>query len=296
MDPTLHRPRDASQYRAPQVITRRTLPNGRLASTFLAEDAAYTSELMSIGGPSEDADFLRMVAALISSSYGNYWQFMTSASWGVERGTVEMNELLDMPIPCATLDELDPALLRRIRELTEPQSTYSPGLLADLDQVIYDLFDLSAADRARIANGITQKLAWFQGGSRYNPTALEADVDNYVATVANSLRRSMADVNIHTGYGRKDNYITVWLSFTDERTGSKASAPTSGRRVLDTDEILQAGGNVSAGTTGLVSLPAAFLVDEDTVYLVKTADRDRWSHDAALNDAARVLTALAFGV
>ena len=39
----------------------------------------------------------------------------------------------------------------------------------------------------------------------------------------------------------------------------------------------------------------SILVDDDTVYLVKTADSDRWTHDTALDDGARILTTLAFG-
>src|SRR5262249_20871422 len=114
---TLHRPRDADQYRAPQVIVRQTLPKDRIAATFLGEDAAYPSELMSIAGPPGDAEFLRLVAAVLCSTYGNYWLFMTGGSWGIERGKIDPQDLPGMPLPCSTLDELDPALRARLREL-----------------------------------------------------------------------------------------------------------------------------------------------------------------------------------
>jgi hypothetical protein len=291
---TLHRPREASQYRAPQVIVRRSLPTGKIAATFLAEDAGYTSELMSIAGPPEDAEFLRIVAAVICSSYGNFWQFMTSVSWGVERDAVDMVDLLDMPLPCGDLDELDPVLRARMCELATPCLKTNAKLFDDLDEVVYDLFGFSSADRRRIADGLTGKLGWFKEGS--NRRLASADtIAAYIRTLSATLQRSLADVSIQSGFEQEDNYITVWLSFADERVSAISSISVEGRRIVDTDAILRAGRAASTGTTGLVSLPAAFLIDEDAVYLVKTADRDRWSHDAALDDAARVLTAFAFG-
>ena len=290
--PTLHRPRDAEQYRAPQVIVRQTLPGRRIAATFLDEDAVYSSELMSIAGPPEDAEFLRLVAAILCSSYGNYWQFMTGGSWGIERDKVDPQDLPDMPLPCATLDELDPTLRERLRDLAMPRPHPDRQFFAELDGVIFDLFNFRLADRRRITEGLTSKLGWFARG---NSQELASDdvIESYMSVLGSTLDRSMADVTIQTGFEREDNYITVWLSFIDERAISAPRAP--GSRTVDTEAILRAGREDSLSTTGLVSLPAAFLVDDDTVYLVKTADSDRWTHDTALDDGARILTTLAFG-
>jgi N-6 DNA Methylase len=290
--PTLHRPRDAEQYRAPQVIVRQTLPGRRIAATFLEEDAAYSSELMSIAGPPEDAEFLRLVAAVLCSSYGNYWQFMTGGSWGIERDKLDPQDLPDMPLPCATLDELDPTLRERLRDLAMPRPHPDQRFFAELDAVIFDLFNFRLADRRRIIEGLTGKLGWFARG-RNQELASDNAIEGYMSVLGSALGRSMADVTIQTGFEREDNYITVWLSFIDERAISAPRAP--GSRTVDTEAILRAGREDSLGTTGLVSLPAAFLVDDDTVYLVKTADSDRWTHDTALDDGARILTTLAFG-
>jgi hypothetical protein len=291
---TLHRPRDADQYRAPQVIVRQTLPGGRIAATFLGEDAGYSSELMSIAGPPEDAEFLRLVAAVLCSSYGNYWQFMTGGSWGVERDKVDPQDLLSMPLPCISLDELDPTLRASLRDLAIPHPHPERQLFARLDEAIFDLFDFRLADRRRIAEGLTSKLGWFARGNNQD-LASDDIIEAYMRVISNMLDRSMDDVSIQTGFEREDNYITVWLSLTDERAINAPTIHESRRRTVDTEAILRAGREDSLGTTGLVSLPAAFLVNDDTVYLVKTADSDRWTHDTALDDGARILTTLAFG-
>jgi N-6 DNA Methylase len=292
---TLHRPRTASQYRAPQVLVRRTLPNGRLAATLLREDAAYTSEMMSVSGPQADLVYLGLVATTISSAFGNYWQFMTSASWGVERDTVEENELLSMPVP---LDSYE--LTRLVAALGE--DAYATDAEA-ADDAIFDLLNLGRADRMRIRDTFANGLQRFSQGTAYEGTLDPATIRTYSETLQRVLVASLPEVEVEVGAELGDGYMSVWISFTD-RAVLEDSRLADGRRNpadqrqgtrVDIDAILQSGAALSTGTIGMVSLPAAFLVDEDTVYLVKTTDRDRWSYNAALDDAERIFSVLAFG-
>jgi hypothetical protein len=293
---TLHRPRTPDQYQAPQVLTRRTLPNGRLASTLMEESAAYSSELLSISGPKEDIDYLRMVAATISSAFGNYWQFMTSASWGVERGTVENNELLAMPVPSLSFDKYDMPTQARVRLLSRPRAVFPDKIRTDIDNLVFDLFQFGSTERLRIQEGLNNDLARFDAGPDYRMYASDDLLDRYTQTLRGSLSQSIVDVTVRCGFTKQDGYICVWASFEDETMSSALKNSLQIERIVDIETILRSGANASTGTIGMVSLPAAFLIDENTVYLVKTEDRDRWSYDAALNDADRIFTALAFGV
>ncbi len=162
--PTLHRPRAANQYQAPQVLIRRTLPNGRLAATLLEEDAAYSSELLSISGPVEDLDYLRLVAATISSAFGNYWQFMTSASWGIERGTVEETNFLPCRCRACPSKGMPTNSCRGSSAWAALTLPYSSKIQADIDEMIFDLFSRCAA-RLRIREGLNNDLARFDAGS-----------------------------------------------------------------------------------------------------------------------------------
>jgi hypothetical protein len=263
----------------------------------LRQDAAYSSELMSIAGPEHDVNYLALVAATISSSFGNYWQFMTSASWGIERGTVEENELLAMPIPPLMSGNDANEVMTLLGRASAGQSSLSVDEVRTLaDDLIFDLFELGATDRFRIREGVASGIARFDGGPAYQANIDESVLEGYRRTLRISLARSLADVEVRVGFVREGGYVSAWVSFEDSRDSGRARKGSARvEHVVDTDEVLRSGGTVSAATIGMVSLPAAFLVDEDTVYLVKTADRDRWSYDAALNDADRIFAALAFG-
>jgi hypothetical protein len=273
------------------VLIRRTLPEGRLAATYLAEDAIYTSELLSISGPSADADFLRLIAAVISSSFGNYWQFMTSASWGVERDSVEKNELLAMPLPCLTLEEIDPVLRSQVLTLADPRAQQSVEVLSELDKMVFDLFKFSAAERRRINAGISGCIARFEEGRNYRFFANDSEIEGYTRTIRDALGQGIVGAQIRTGFARDNNYVTVWVSFRDGSTAIVSPIPTT----VDTEAIMRSGAGPTTGSTGMTTLPAAFLIEDHTVYIVKTSDRDRWSYDAALSDAERTFAALAFG-
>jgi hypothetical protein len=59
--------------------------------------------------------------------------------------------------------------------------------------------------------------------------------------------------------------------------------------------VLEISRTPSARTTGIVVQPSGFFVDQDTIYLVKTTDKGRWSFGVALDDADRILAALVNG-
>jgi hypothetical protein len=288
--PTMHRPRTLSQYQAPQVLVRRTLPGGRLAATVLLEDAVYSSELISIAGSPADAGHLALVAATISCSLGNYWHFMTSASWGIERGTVELNELLDMPMPPLT-EETSQATTDLVGRAV---ALDTESLRAAMDELVFDLFKLSSAERRRVREGLTGGLARFDADPDYLVFANDQSLRRYRQTLTQSLRDSLPDLDVSVSSKREGAYVVTWVTFRDA-TETPVDQRPSQIATVDTETILRSGAMTPTGATGMVALPAAFLIDEDTVYLVKTADSDRWSYDAALDDADRIFSALAFG-
>jgi SAM-dependent methyltransferase len=288
--PTMHRPRRREQYRAPQIVVRRTLPGNRLAATMLLEDAVYSSELNSISGSPEDLAALTGVAMTLCSSIGNYWQFMTSASWGIERTTVELNELLDMPIPVAAFEE--GTVVKMWQKLSSADPLTARRLV---DEAVFEMFQLRSAEVQRIRDGIVNGLQRFDGGSSYSTIVSALRLNQYLEVLGDSLRRSLPEILISTGTVRDGRYICAWIAFEvfgGNREDIRSSDMT---KVVDIDAILRAAAGRHAGATGMLSLPAAFLVDGDTVYIVKTDDADRWSYDAAISDADRIFAALAFG-
>ncbi len=285
--PTLHRPRSLRTYRGPQILISRTLPMNRLSAALVPFDAVFSSNVTSVSGRPQDLPILRMVTAILVSSVGQYWQFMTSASWGVERETVETNELRSMPIPVP--NGVANGLLERLFEKAR-KTGVDTRLLKEVDDLVFDLYKLDDAERRRVQEGIRNGVERF-AGANYQLGVDEEILQQYRTVVEQQLRDSFPDLRISTRQFRHRSYLLVAVDFS--RLGALQTKRSDASSV-DWARFLS--GLTGRGeTTSVVAQPAGFFLDGDSAYIVKTTDRDRWSLDAALDDADRIFSVLAFG-
>src|SRR6266496_1907059 len=149
-----------------------------------------------------------------------------------------------------------------------------------------------------------------RGMELYHPTAMrtgcfipapyESPVDRdtlnaYQRTLREALSSTLPEFDIRTELRSEGPYRAVTVTLLDSTSRPERANLVSRHAVLDVDQIVRDDRAGKTGTTGIVAQPAGFFVDEDTIYIVKTADIDRWSYGAALDDAGRILAALAFG-
>jgi hypothetical protein len=290
--PTLHRPRNADLFKAPHVLVRRTITGGRIAAALVEEDAVFPNGVIGISGPPDDRDLLATVAAVLSSSVSCYWQFMTSSSWGKERDFVELDEYMSLPMPIP-----DPARAGELLELSRTARS-DADFLDSLDEMVLELYQLDSTDRDRIRNFIMRDLPRFQGPrQRYSEPPSNEWLRRYGEVITAALRNTFQDSLVGSIFSRRGNYCTVAITIGDETTASGDVASFQDLPVaVDIEEIVGAlRSNANKKSTGVFALPAGFFVRRNTIYIVKTSDRDRWSRDSALEDADRIFTALAFG-
>jgi hypothetical protein len=288
--PTLHRPRNIKLYKAPHVLVRRTIVGGEIAAALVEEDAAFSNGIIGISGPNEDKAVLATVTAILSSSLNRYWQFMTSASWGKERDFVERDEYLSLPmvLPAPETAQEFLELSRAARE--------GPISLDLVDGMVFDLYQFDTEDRNRVQNFITHEFPRFQEPRKwYSNTTADDWLEAYSRTLAGSLQDTFQGASVQSVFGRRGNYCTVAITINGAGTGSTEAGTQIGSVTIDADQIIQAlQSNTHRDSTGIFALPAGFFVFQNTIYIVKTSDKDRWSRDAALDDADRIFAALAF--
>jgi len=250
-------------------------------------DAVFSSNVTSVSGRPQDLPALRIVTAILVSSIGQYWQFMTSASWGVERETVETNELRSMPIPL--LSGVADGDLERLFEKARKVGVDAP-LLQEIDDIIFDLYKLGGTERRRIEDGIRNGVERF-AGTNYQLDVDEEVIQQYRTVVEQQLSDSFPDLKVGTRHFRRRSYVLVEVDFNMREAPQTENSDAS---AVDWPRFLS-GLTGHAETTSVVAQPAGFFLDGDSAYIIKTTDRDRWSLDAALDDADRIFSTLAFG-
>ncbi len=88
-----------NQFLAPFVLFKRTQIQREIGAAYFDQDCAYSETFTCIVGTKEDRNLLKAVTALLNSEIAQYFLFLTSASWGVEREEIKAGEMRALPFP-----------------------------------------------------------------------------------------------------------------------------------------------------------------------------------------------------
>jgi hypothetical protein len=282
----LHRVRNLSLFAGPHVLIRRTVSRDGLAAVLVDDDAVFKDGVIGIAAPRGDRPLLAMLAATIVSSLGHYYHFMTSSSWGVERDLVDTNEHLSLPLATPTDEQLG-----TIEDVMERSSAgLTAELRGELDDVIFDAYGLTSVERSRVLEGV--RVGWnrFRNPKSSLIPIADSELERYGELVRSVLAVTLPRLEISSQVFSRGDFRAVAITLHQLNV-----AVRSREHEIDIDAILSDANPEVASSTGIVAQPAGLFVDQDTIYVVKTSDPDRWSMDAALDDADRVLAAIAFG-
>jgi hypothetical protein len=255
---------------------------------FADEPGVFPDGLVGIAGPEADKALLATVAAVTASDVNRYWQFMTSSMWGVERDAVSEGEFLSLPFPV-------PAARQAQQFLELAESPLGPDqILAAANEMTFELYALNTSERMRIDHFVSTDLPRFsKPEALYSITAGDNWMSTYCDTLRGALESTLATFSFETLFVRRSSYCVVAVAI---RSAGEAedTAYADNPIEVDVDAIIRALRSDDEYSTSIFAKPAGFFLDENTIYITKTLDRDRWSRDAAFNDADRIFAALAF--
>lgn len=279
---TLHRVRSSKMYKAPIVLAKRTLVNRRVAAVLVERDVTYSNALVGLSAGPEDLELLAAFAAAAVSSVGQYWFFHTAASWGVERDFIEVNEFKSLPLPRPSRRVADRLLfLQRAAQTGEPVSD------EELDDIVFDLYELSVSSRARIQHGVTDGAERFAAGLAASRPVTADDLAKYRSVLHQSVEALLPDLRPEVVVGAEGAFAYARLLFHGAEMPLAADLPIA--------DALANGHVSSPQNSGIVSQPSGIFLDGNVVHLVKTLDRDRWRSETAIEDVDRIIAMLATG-
>jgi type I restriction-modification system DNA methylase subunit len=284
----LHRTREAALFQAPHVLVRRTIIDGRIGAVFVDKSAVFPDGIVGIAGPETDKALLATVAAVTASDLSRYWQFMTSSMWGVERDAVSEGEFLSLPFPLPTNRQA-----RQFLKLLESPRG-SDQILTRANDMTFDLYALNASERLRIEHFVNIDLPRFsKPEALYSVAADDSWMSAYCDTLRSALENTLTTFDFETLYVRRHSYCVVAIAIRPSGA-DEDPAYVHSAIAIDVEALIRGLTSDNEYSTSVFAKPAGFFLDENTIYITKTADRDRWSKDAAFNDADRIFATLAF--
>jgi hypothetical protein len=294
---------DTSIFRRPLVLVTEGFSNVAFANF----DIAYRHGIRGIHGPASDADLLAFVTVYLRSALARYFLFHTSASWGVTRARVDIDDLMRLPFPfpdqtenparsSAIIAEVANILneaMKNATDMTIGRTEIVQRAQAQAEVLVNEYFDINDIERILIFDTNTTIIPSTRP-SRARPgvpTILPgrpADYADYVKVLCDTLNGwASKEFQVH-GRPVADGRIGVGMVVLEKTRLSQSPRYLDGatKNVLETLHQLQRGAAKGRGTVELARGLKVF--DKTLQYVTKPIGRRFWTRTAALNDADEI--------
>jgi hypothetical protein len=261
-------PRDPKIYRAPLLLVAKSIPADRLAvrvsraDTDLAYHESYQG-LSFAEVPNSDA-IVRYLQIWLQSSASVFCALLMDGQYGVERDALYKESLDFMPI--VPFDRLLKPEQERLIQLSRKVTTLTTEKADQLDEFIFDTFDLSDVDREAIRDTLdTSSPSTASRRKAVQPTT-SAERERYRATLQDSLQSvlSASDLTVTVREDlefRLPPWRLLEIHLSRDTRYSPSPVPAIERILTDADE----------GGASILMIQAT-----DSVWWIGILDRYQW--------------------
>lgn len=183
-------PRRREIYRAPLLIVKEFLTqNPRPVVAVVDRDAVYMDAYFGVSLPSESEDVAYLLAAILSSSLASWFFLMSASTFGLWMRRLLRRDVERLPVP-----NIDQAVScnagRNIIELASNLQGSLPSVSdwQAIDEGVFDLYDLSEAERIVARDGLSR--ASWQWKAGREASVKPADI-RHVSNYAHSFQAAL---------------------------------------------------------------------------------------------------------
>lgn len=198
---SLHRPRNPLIFEGPLLLCPKgnfasAVEPGRYSATVSGGSVLYNKNFYGISFSGKELAAARALAAILNSSLTVFQLAFGGSTWGLERPTIEPNDLLSLRMP--DLIKVEPTLLKAVLDAEQAVAEGQGDIqqLEALDQAVFNLYGLDrdeamlagesvARARMLLFEGRVQRMAFVKTPT---PDALSAYAGEVVHTVNAYLR------------------------------------------------------------------------------------------------------------
>lgn len=142
----LHRVRDPAIFRGPLLLCPKgsgAVEPGRYSASVALQSVLYNQSFFGVSFADHNVAVARALSAILNSSLTSFQLAFASSAWGLERPTVEPNDVLALRVP--RLTDAPPLQLKTLLEAEQAaaEDPRDKARLERLDHAIYDLYGLA---------------------------------------------------------------------------------------------------------------------------------------------------------
>ncbi len=291
--------------RPPLVVVNK----GFTKACYSDQPVVFQHAVQSIAGPSEDEGLLLFLAAYLDSALAKYLVFHTSATVGIERGDVHLEEILALPFPLPAqtpnpaasqriVDECGKILRAQERELKKTlrhADEVARSTRQRLGKLIFDYFGLSGWERQLVADTVEV----------FRPSATPSSLESEKLLTARDSkkihRQAYAETLTQTFGAWTSTKKHLWvegvtaakshLALVTLGVGRGPKEYRESDATARIETVLTSIQHSAARNGSLFRVLRGFaFYESERVHILKPLNRRHWTRTAALNDADEILT------
>ncbi|MGQ3115781.1 HsdM family class I SAM-dependent methyltransferase [Hydrogenophaga sp.] len=308
----LHRPRNAEIFEGPLLLCPKgnqamALELGRYSATVVEQSVLFNESFYGVSFAGKALDAARVLSAILNSSLTAFQLAMGGGAWGLERPTVEPNDLLSLRVP--NLSEIDSALLESVlsAEFALLQEPGNQALIEALDHAVCELYGLDRDEAILASDGVQRARALLFEGRKHRMALTkrpsEDDLMAYAGEVVRTVNAYLRargkrhlEAVIYSRHVAAGNAADGVPGVDAVRFAMVAGAPSDAPRVhLGSEaEIERLGallrGQVNADVPPYLNERRQLRIyDENALFILKPSEVRYWTRAAGLNDGDVVL-------
>lgn len=309
---SLHRVRSPAIFAGPLLLCPKgnfatAIEPGRYSAAVSAGSVLYNKNFFGISFLGKALTGARVLSAILNSSLTTFQLALGGSTWGLERPTVEPNDLLSLRVP--SLNKVDPALLEAVLAAEEAVAgaPEDEELIASLDGAVCELYGLER-DEALLASQSVQRARSLLFESRAErmslvkrptPENLSSYAGEVVRTVNAYLRargKRHLEATIYPRRIATGNVIDGTPGVDAVRFAMIAGAPSEVPCVHQGSEAeVERLGALLRGQVSLNVPPylnerrQLRIYDENALFILKPSEVRYWSRTTGLNDGDVIL-------
>jgi len=309
---SLHRTRNPAIFEGPLLLCPKgnfaaAVEPGRYSASVSADSVLYNKNFFGISFVGNDLAAAKVLSAILNSSVAAFQLAFGGSTWGLERPTVEPNDLLALRVP--DLGKVDKSLLETVlsAEAAVADAPDDGALIAALDHAVCELYGLERDEAILASDGVERARALlFEGRtermtlvSRPSADDLSAYASEVVRTVNAYLRargKRHLEAVIYPHHIAIGNTIDGTPGVDAVRFVMVAGAPSDLPCVhKGSDEEIARLAAVFRGQINSDVPPylnerrQLRIYDENALFILKPSEVRYWTRAAGLNDGDAVL-------
>lgn len=309
---SLHRTRNSAIFEGPLLLCPKgnfaaAVEPGRYSASVSANSVLYNKNFFGISFVGKELAAARVLAAILNSSLTAFQLALGGSTWGLERPTVEPNDLLSLRIP--DLGKSDTTLLEAVLS-AEAAVSGAPGdteLIAALDHAVCELYGLERDEavlandgvqraRALLFEGRAERMALVKRPSAENLMAYASEVVRTVNAYLRARGKRHLEAVIYPRRITNGNVIEGTPGVDAVKFAMVAGAPTNEHCVHQGNdaEITRLSalfrGQVSSDVPPYLNERRQLRIyNENALFILKPSEVRYWTRTAGLNDGDIVL-------